>query len=78
MTRTDGSFTVVDLNAVLSPEEILPIAQEKKRDILGNFSYFITRLYVVCTHQNRFIDETPNLSLYASWPGASGSNYPCL
>ena len=29
-SNTDGSFTVVDLNSVLSPYEILPITQEHK------------------------------------------------
>ena len=29
-SNTDGSFTVIDLNAVFSPEEILPIAQENR------------------------------------------------
>ena len=32
----------------LVPYEILPIAQENK--YLGKFSYFIMKLYVVCTH----------------------------
>ena len=33
---------------VLSPYEILPIAPENK--YLRKFSYFILKLYVVCTH----------------------------
>ena len=44
----DGSFTVDDSNSFFSPYKILPIAQENK--YLGIFSYFITKLYVVCTH----------------------------
>ena len=45
----DGSFTVVDSNSFFSPYKILPMAQENK--YLGIlFSYFIMKLYVVCTH----------------------------
>ena len=47
-SNTDGSFTVANSNSFLSPYEILPIAQENK--YLGIFSYFIVKLYVVCTH----------------------------
>ena len=47
-SNTDGSFTVDDSNSFLGPYKILPIAQENK--YLGFFSYFITELYVVCTH----------------------------
>ena len=36
---------------VFSPYEILPIPQENK--YLVKFSYFIMKLYVVCTHWNR-------------------------
>ena len=46
--NTDGSFTMANLNSYLSHCKILPIAQENK--YLGKFSYFIMKLYVVCTH----------------------------
>ena len=45
---TDGLFTMANSNSFLSPYEILPIAQENK--YLMQFSYFIMKLYVVCTH----------------------------
>ena len=48
ISNTDGSFTMANLNSFLSPYEILPIALKSK--YLGKFSYFITKLYVVCTH----------------------------
>ena len=52
-TNTDGSFTMANSNSFLSPYEILqitqlPITQENK--YLRKFSYFIVKLYVVCTH----------------------------
>ena len=47
-SNTDGSFTMANLNSFLSPYEVLPIAQENK--YLEKFSYFIVKLYVVCTH----------------------------
>ena len=47
-TDTDGSFTMANSNSFFSPYEILPLAQENKH--LGKFSYFIMKLYVVCTH----------------------------
>ena len=47
-SNTDGSFTMVNSNAFLSPYEILPIVQENK--YLVKFSYFIMKSYVVCTH----------------------------
>ena len=47
-SNTDGSFTMANSNSFLSPYEILPIAQENK--YLMKFSYFIGKLYVVCTH----------------------------
>ena len=47
-SNTDVSFTMAISNSFLSPYEFLPIAQEKK--YLGIFSYFIVKLYVVCTH----------------------------
>ena len=47
-SNTDGSVTMANSNSCLSPYEILPIAQENK--LLGNFSYFIIKLYVVYTH----------------------------
>ena len=46
--NTDGSFTTANSNSFLSPYEILPIAQENKYWRI--FSYFIMKLYVVCTH----------------------------
>ena len=46
--NTDGSFTMANLNSFLRPYEVLPIAQENK--YLGKFSYFIMKLFVVCTH----------------------------
>ena len=47
-SNTDGSFTMANSNSLLNPYEILSIAQENK--YLGNSSYFIVKLYVVCTH----------------------------
>ena len=47
-SNIDGSFTMADSNSFLSPYEILLIAQENK--YLRKFSYFIMKLYVVCTH----------------------------
>ena len=47
-SNTDGSFTMANSNSVLSPYEILPIDQENK--YLRKLSYFIMKLYVVCTH----------------------------
>ena len=47
-SNTDGSFTMANSNSVLSPYEILPMDQENK--YLKKLSYFITKLYVVCTH----------------------------
>ena len=47
-SNTDGSFTMANSNSFLSPYEVFPIAQENK--YLGKFSYFIVKLYVVCTH----------------------------
>ena len=46
--KTDGSFTMANSNLFLSPYEILLIAQENK--YLREFSYFIMKLYVMCTH----------------------------
>ena len=46
-SNTHGSFTMANSNSFLSALEILPIAQENK--YLRNFSYFIMKLYVVCT-----------------------------
>ena len=45
-SNTDGSYTVEYSNSFFSPYEILPIAQENK--YLGNFSYFIMKLYNEC------------------------------
>ena len=47
-SNTDGSFTMANSNSVLSPYEILPIDKENK--YLRKLSYFIMKLYVVCTH----------------------------
>ena len=47
-SNTDGSFTMANSNSFLSPYEILPIDQENK--YLRELSYFIMKLYVVCTH----------------------------
>ena len=47
-SNTDGSFTMANTNSFLSGSEILLIAQENKYS--GKFSYFIMKLYVVCTH----------------------------
>ena len=44
-SNTDGSFTMANSNSLLSPYEILPIAQENK--YLKKFSYFILKLYGV-------------------------------
>ena len=46
--NTDGSLTMANPNSFLSPYEILPIYQENK--YLRKLSYFIMKLYVVCTH----------------------------
>ena len=46
--NTDGSFIMANSKSFLSPYEILPITQENK--YLGKFSYFITKVYVVCSH----------------------------
>ena len=45
-SNPDGSFTVDDSNSFFSPYKILLIANK----YLGIFSYFIMKLYVVCTH----------------------------
>ena len=47
-SNTDGSCTMANSNSFMSPYEVLPIAQENK--YLGKCSYFIVKLYVVCTH----------------------------
>ena len=47
-SNRDGSFTMINSNLFLIPYEILPIAHENK--YLRKFSYFIVKLYVVCTH----------------------------
>ena len=46
-SNTDGSFTMANSNSFLSPYDFFPIAQENK--YLRKFSYFIVKLYVVCT-----------------------------
>ena len=48
ISNTDGLFTIANLNSFLSPYEILLIAQENK--YFGKFSYFIMKLYVVCSY----------------------------
>ena len=53
-SNTDGWFTMAISNLFLSPYEILPIAQENK--YLRKFSYFIVKLYDVCTHYNCLIE----------------------
>ena len=50
-SNTDGSFTMANSNSFLNPYEIYPIDQENK--YLRKLSYFIKKLYVVCTHYNR-------------------------
>ena len=50
-SNTDGSFTMANSNSFLSPYEIDPIDQENK--YLRKLFYFIMKLYVVCTHENR-------------------------
>ena len=47
-SNTDGSLTMANSNSFLIPYEIHPLAQENK--YLEKFSYFIMKLYVVCTH----------------------------
>ena len=42
------SFTMAKLNSFWTLYEILPTAQENK--CLRNFSYFVMKLYVGCTH----------------------------
>ena len=48
MARTPMARLPWLIQTFLSPYEILPIAQENK--YLRKFSYFIVKLYVVCTH----------------------------
>ena len=52
-SNSDGLFTVANLN-FLSHYEIIPSAQENK--YLGKFSYFLMKLYVVCSHLNFLIE----------------------
>ena len=47
-SNNDGSFTMANSNSFWSPYEILPTAQENKYS--GKCSYFIMKLYVVCTY----------------------------
>ena len=50
-SNTNDSFTVDNSNSFLSPQEILPTAQENKYlRIARIFSYFIIKMYVVYTH----------------------------
>ena len=46
--NTDGWFTMAYSNSFLSPYGIFPITQV--HIYWGKFSYFIMKLYVVCTH----------------------------
>ena len=48
MARTPMARLLWLIRTFLSPYEILPIAQENK--YLRKFSYFIVKLYDVCTH----------------------------
>ena len=50
----NGSFTMANSNSFLSPYEIYPIDQENK--YLRKLFYFIMKLYVVCTHENRLFE----------------------
>ena len=52
-SNTDGSFSMANSNSFLGSYKIPPISQENK--YLGKFSYFIMKLYVVCTHKIRLI-----------------------
>ena len=47
-SNTDDLFATAKLNSFSSPYEILAIAQESK--YFGICSYFIMKLYVVCTY----------------------------
>ena len=47
-SNIDGSFTMANSKSFFGPYEILPLAQENK--YLSNFSYFIMKFYIVCTH----------------------------
>ena len=50
--NTFVSFTVADSNVISSPWKNSSDSSRKQifRDILGDFSYFIIKLYVVRTH----------------------------
>ena len=74
-SNTDASFTMANSNSVLSPYKILPIDQGNK--YLRKLSYFIMKLYVVCTHSTlniqllcRRLIDFPELAIFASRPGA--------
>ena len=54
ISNTDGSVIMANSNSLWSADEILWIAQENK--YLGNFSYFIMKLYDLYTHYNRIIE----------------------
>ena len=78
-SNTNGSFTMANSNSFLSLYEIPPIDQENKH--LRKLSYFIMKLYVVCTLKiqllcRRLIDF-PELSIFASRPGTL-INLQCL
>ena len=47
-SNTDGSFTMANSNSFLSPNEILPIAQENK--YLGIFFVFYREIVCLCSH----------------------------
>ena len=53
-SNTDGSFTMDNSNSFFSTYDIFSII--KKNRYSGKFSYFIMKLYVVCTHYNHLIE----------------------
>ena len=73
---------MADSNSFLSPWKCFPIAQEKTfRDVLGICFYFIMKIYIKWTHQNRleytqhtnFVEDRkdiPKLSTFVIWTGA--------
>ena len=64
-SNQDGLFTIANSNSFLSPYDTFPIAQENKH--FRKISYFIMKLYVICTHENHLIEvilmSTFNISL---------------
>ena len=61
----DGLFTMANSNSILSPYEILPIAQENK--YLEKLSLWVHSTYHYCIEDRK---DFPKLSPFASWPGA--------